>query len=123
MIRDQERAQLALTHVRSVQQDAASVQEAYGSLCQRLPSLLHTSGLLQTLAFMEARSSSKGHFEHLLGHLAGQLGHQRAGIVETVANADTTRYVWLAREAQRCLVWYKRFAESVLGVTSAEGDE
>jgi len=85
--------------------------------------LLQTNGLLQTLAFLEVRARSRGHYERLFTHLAAQAGVSPSSFLDTAREAPLSRYVWLSRDLQRCLVWYKRFAESVLGVTSAEASD
>lgn len=101
----------------------------YGSMCHRLPVLVHTSGLAQALHFAAARRDPWQ--TRILDDLAVQLeeagllgaGHgKRAELLRAAREADLAEVQALSREVQRCLLWYKRFAESILRVSAADED-
>jgi len=84
----------------------------YGSLAHRLPVLVRTAGLAQALAFVEARGSQAG--EKLLAHIAEVV--QEKELLKRSREAELEEYMDLTRKVLDALVWYKRFAQSVLGV-------
>ena len=97
-------------------------RKKYGAMAHKLPVLVRTAGLAQALAFVDAR----GHEPHkrLLEHLGETMG---AGTKNDLLNrsrlAPLTEYMLLAQEAMAALQWYKRFAQSVLGVEAGEEGE
>ncbi len=129
--RDQQRAITAHHHIQEVDRQSPEAKQKYGSMCYKLPVLVHNAGLTAALHFVAARSHPWQ--RRVLVHLAAQLGDsgllpegadaeallarsRRAGLAETRA---------LTREIQRCLLWYKRFTQSVLKVTADQdlGDD
>ena len=94
-------------------------RQKYGSMAHRLPILIHTAGLAQALAFVQARGSEEQ--KRLLEHIAAVLGKGSAEkLLEESRKADLTDYMRLTRQVLEALVWYKRFAQSVLGVAPGE---
>lgn len=94
-------------------------RDAYGSMAFKLPVLIRSAGLAQALAFVEAR----GRAEHndLLDHLAKAVLNDPSANGELLATRsrdadDLGEYVYLTHEVMAALVWYKRFAQSVLDV-------
>jgi CRISPR-associated protein Cmr5 len=99
-------------------------RKRYGSMAHKLPVLIRTAGLAQAIAFVSAR----GKDEHilLLSHLnevlrttgslgsgqsldgPGQNGRSRAAGIE--------EYTRLTEESLMALLWFKRYAQSILKV-------
>ncbi|MBE3518906.1 MAG: type III-B CRISPR module-associated protein Cmr5 [Firmicutes bacterium] len=89
--------------------------DKYGSLAHKLPVLIRTAGLAQALAFVDARGGDAG--KALLEHIAGVVGlENREKLIDRSRKADLEEYMHLSRRVLAALVWYKRFAQSVLGV-------
>ena len=101
----------------------------YGSMAYTLPILVRTAGLAQALAFVESKSKKQPPYAHLLSHLAEVVINEKDGnkFAEKSRKAGLQEYMYLTRRTMLALKWYKRFAESVLEVTSTdkmdEGDE
>lgn len=103
-----------------------STRKKYGAMAHKLPVLIRTAGLAQALGFLQAKSSEAMN-ERLLKDLASTLGkadenelilHSRGG-----ANQSLADYLRLTRDALAALLWFKRFAESVLDVKAGEQGE
>lgn len=95
---------------------------AYGSMAHKLPILIRTAGLAQALAFVESRGKEPQH--NLLNDLADVVsGQTRSQFVEDSRKADLQNYVYLTRRTMLALKWFKRFAQSVLGVDPTEEGE
>jgi len=135
MIRNHQRAARAHGHVAAVLAEskrregdsADKLKRGYGSICHKLPILIHNEGLAVALHFTAGRDADK---RRLLVHLADQL--QEAGLLKEPTadallakthSADLAGTQTLTREVQRCLDWYKRFTKSVLKIDSGEGDD
>lgn len=92
----------------------------YGSMAHRLPILIRTAGLAQAVSFVESRGDEAQKL--LLRHLGAVVGVENLG--EKSRTASLQEYIKLTQDVMDALVWYKRFAESVLGVdASLDGEE
>lgn len=97
----------------------------YGAMAHKLPVLVRTAGLVQALAFVDARDE-KAH-QQLLTHLAATISDGRATpltakeLVKRSREAPLPEYMRLSQQVMAALLWYKRFAQSVLEVV--QGDE
>ncbi len=110
--RDQKYAVDAYNRVKTVHETA---RDRYGSMAHKLPILIRTAGLAQALAFVNARG--KEEHKRLLNDLALTLKQQnRENLAETAMNAPLSEYIYLTQQALAALLWYKRFAQSVLDV-------
>jgi CRISPR-associated protein Cmr5 len=93
-------------------------KQKYGTMAHKLPVLIHTAGLAQALAFVEARQDPAQ--LKLLDHLAATLGIEaitnRQQLAQKSREESLPVYMLLTRRALQALVWYKRFAESILNV-------
>ena len=93
-------------------------RKKYGSMAHRLPLLIRTAGLAQALAFVEAKD--KPAYTDLLNHLADAVKWPGATNGKTLAvksrSEQVDSYILLTRRVTAALIWYKRFAESVLDV-------
>lgn len=86
----------------------------YGSLAHRLPVMIRTAGLTQALAFLNARGKTEG--EQLLSDLAHSLGMTAEQLMTRSRTAPVLEYMRLTQQSLRVLLWYKRFAQTILGV-------
>jgi CRISPR-associated protein Cmr5 len=91
----------------------------YASLALKLPVLIRTSGLAQAVAFVKSRGKDDG--EKLLNHLSRTLELENGTNLETkIREAGLVEYMHLTRRTLAALLWYKRFAQSVLNATGTE---
>ncbi len=101
-------------------------RKKYGAMAHKLPVLIRTAGLAQALGFLAAKSNDKeGKMnKRLFKDLASTLDktdekelllHSRGGDNQSLAD-----YLRLTQDALAALLWYKRFAESVLDVKAGE---
>lgn len=95
-------------------------RKAYGVQAHRLPILIRTAGLAQALAFAATRGVAAG---RLLDDLAATLGRGNGAALQATARGTAgqslTEYAMLTRETLTALLWYKRFAQTVLDVRDA----
>lgn len=100
-------------------------KQKYGTMAHKLPILIHTAGLAQALAFVEARQEPAQLM--LLDHLAATLVmdnvSSRQQMAQLSREAALPTYMLLTRRALQALVWYKRFTESILKVKAHEDAE
>jgi len=107
-------------------------QKQYGSMSHKLPVLIRSAGLSQALAFVAATSKrgkeakdgapAKGSpHRQLLDDLAQSLNLKDADTLLTESRrAPLDEYIFLTQNALAALLWYKRFAQSVLDVESSD---
>jgi CRISPR-associated protein Cmr5 len=89
--------------------------DQYVSMAHQLPVLVRTVGLAQALTFIEARGSKNQKL--LLDHLAEVTGKSpRSELAKAAREDDLPAYMRLTQQVMAALVWYKRFAQSVLDV-------
>jgi CRISPR-associated protein Cmr5 len=129
LTREQRYARRAYEHVISVQKRYGSRDDfvkKYGSMAHKLPVLIRTAGLAQALAFVISRGEDAHHI--LLDHLAEVTisGSRDELLRRSLGEGDPhtatlSYYIRLTEQVLDALVWYKRFAESVLKV-SVTGD-
>lgn len=97
-------------------------RKQYGAMAHRLPVLVRQAGLMQALTFVHTRGKA-GHTA-LLEDLAQTVSGQGAeSFLAECRTDELAGYMWLTRKTMAALEWYKRFAESVLEVTSGEEGE
>ena len=120
---EQELAATIYEQVVQLQADENRAKE-YGGMAHKLPVLIRQAGLVQALAYVAARG--KPGAKQLLSDLARALGYQgddeqvRQALLEASRTANLLEYMHLTRKATVALTWYKRFAQSVLGVEPTE---
>ena len=112
--RDQEYAVDVYERVSNVEEDD---RKRYGAMAHQLPILIRTAGLAQALAFLDSRDN-KAH-KQLLTDLAGTVG-KSGTLLKSAREAGIGEYMHLTRQVMAALLWYKRFAQSVLDVKSSE---
>lgn len=97
---------------------------SYGSMAHKLPVLIRTAGLMQALEFVAARPPSQQAQRDLLGDLATVLGYPTAdALCVAVRGAEIGAYMRLTQEALQALLWFKRFAQSVLSVEGGADEQ
>ena len=122
--REQTYAAQAYRQVQNIAEHPKEYRDAYGSMAHRLPVLVHQAGLVQALAFVEARG--KPEHKKLLDHLAEVVldGEDRQELLARSRLVDMMAYMHLTEKVLAALAWYKRFAQSILDVDpTAEGGE
>ena len=125
--RDQKYASLVFHQLSQLkeQKDRDGNQNAYqhyGAMAHKLPILIRTAGLAQALAFVETRGVKKPILLDLLDHLAKVTQMEtRDNLLQRSREAHLSEYTYLTEQVMAALLWYKRFAQSVLGVQP--GDE
>lgn len=116
--RDQEYASKAVKKVSAAKEKLNDDDRSrYGSMAHQLPILIRSAGLAQALAFLETRTS-KGH-EQLLKDLAATVGLPDT-LVKKARDAQLNEYMQLTRQVMAALLWYKRFAQSILDINASD---
>jgi len=132
--RQQQMLSMALNHVSQVKDEykGGEVARIYGGLCHKFPVMIRTCGLCQAAAFIESKEGKddrgKAHIfirKHALEVLKkfNVIGNASNKLSDAVRNLDTANYLLATRLITRAWIYYKRFAESILGVESAQGAE
>jgi CRISPR-associated protein Cmr5 len=98
----------------------ATFRTRYGSLAHRLPVLIRTAGLAQAIAFVSVRGKDEG--QQLLRDVAHSLGMTDEQLATKSRTAPMLEYMRLTQRTLGTLVWYKRFAQTVLGVDAAQAE-
>lgn len=126
--RAQQDMELAEKLVREVEQQKKEVRDIYGGLCHSFPVMVRTCGLCQALAFSKAKAEggkddrAKAH-SLLLNHVR-QLLCVQGDPLDAVRDASAGDYMFYTRRVLSAWIYFKRFAESILKVSSAgEGGE
>lgn len=114
--RDQRYAVDVLKKVELVRQNPQ--YKKYGAISHALPILIHTAGLAQALAFVDSRKEAI--FKTFLADLSQTVVGDEALLLKKSREDDLMPYIYLTRQVLAALVWYKRFAQSILQVESSE---
>lgn len=89
--------------------------KSYGVMAHKLPILIHTAGLAQALAFVHARG--KDSQKNLLDDLAITVEKEsKERLLQSARESELVEYILLTKQIMNALLWYKRFAQSVLNV-------
>ncbi|MCL4871744.1 MAG: type III-B CRISPR module-associated protein Cmr5 [Anaerolineae bacterium] len=112
----------AFKQVQTIKSHDEEYRQKYGSMSHKLPLLIHTAGLAQALAFVQAKN--KVAYNDLLNHLAETVQWPGATNGEKLTEKSRSEhldgYILLTRRVTSALIWYKRFAESELGVSATQ---
>lgn len=117
---------LAMSAYQNVQQIKLDGQEhpallqAYGSLCHRFPSMVMLNGLRLTIAFFDAKGAGQGSITAKAYHAYISHIRQTLKIEGNSFDKMDSEYRLLSQRALQAVVWYKRYAEAILGVTEAQ---
>lgn len=113
--RDQKYASDIFKRVMSIKDEP--FKTSYGSMAHTLPILIHTSGLAQALEFVNSRGKKDKGPEQLLEDLSRTvLGEQKAELLTRVRGRSLREYLYLTEQTLAALLWYKRYAQSILDV-------
>lgn len=94
-------------------------RNSYGGMAHKLPILIRTAGLAQALSFVESRGSDAQ--KQLLKHLTATVSKQ--DLAKDARELPLSEYIRLTQQVMAALLWYKRFAQSVLGVDASEAKD
>jgi CRISPR-associated protein Cmr5 len=117
---EQERAKHAWDCVQEVKDKYKHIAGDYRAIAVKVPSLIVTNGLGQTLAFLKAKGKGESGNEHevLYRHLTDWVGRKvnaNGDLLNWLLNTATSQQYRLATmEALALLQWLKRFAEAEL---------
>ncbi|GHO49663.1 type III-B CRISPR module-associated protein Cmr5 [Ktedonospora formicarum] len=120
--RDQQYALHAFEYVTAYKEKEKGDKERnqYGGMAHRLPVLIHSAGLAQALEFVNSRSGKKPPHKQLLTDLSKTIGYDSTGdLLEAVRQAPLTSYMQITYQVRQALLWYKRYAQSILDVEDA----
>lgn len=120
MTRDQQRAWSAYQRVVGHRDKDKAWREKYGGMAHRLPVLVRQAGLVQALAFVQAKGEEP--YLTLLDDLAHTVGMSREDLLGRSRTSALAEYLRLTRELLRTAQWYRRFAQSVLEVEAGAGE-
>ncbi len=99
-------------------------RKKYGTMAHKLPILVRTAGLVQAVAFVDAKSQKVPAWQQYLDDVAQTVNHPDGqALLEASQRANLSAYILLTHRVSAALVWYKRFAESILKVDQSEQDE
>lgn len=99
-------------------------RDQYGGLAHKLPILIRTSGLVQALTFINTKAKDHGAHQQILTDLAATLKKaSKEQLLERAREAELAEYILLTQQALAALLWYKRFAQSLLDVNDAQSVE
>lgn len=110
----QKMAQAAYMAVRK-RVDGTALPEKYASFARSFPSLVHSCGLAQAIAFAKAKDHGQ-YLEDLAGVLK-KIGHDESSSTEDLERATrespVMAYVRLSRNALQAAGWLKRYVEAL----------
>jgi CRISPR-associated protein Cmr5 len=124
--REQEYAVKVYEQVKPLADLAEKQRKKYGGMAHKLPILIRTAGLAQALAFVEARGDKEDWPYKLLNHIAEvTIQSDATTLLKRSREDDLVSYMRLTQQVLDALLWYKRFAQSVLDVQTGEetGDD
>lgn len=127
--RDQQYAAQVFKQVEQLLGRKRQEQKQYGSIAHKLPVLIRSAGLAQALAFIAATAKRGKDAERtkwtpqlqLLNDLAQmlQLGNAEELLTQS-RSVSLDEYMFLTQNALAALLWYKRYAQSVLDVEASD---
>ena len=119
--RSQQYAQAAFPavqrHYPQPTKDLSKEQKEYRTVAKKFPSLIHTCGLAQAIAFYQA----KGHTKYLadLAQVVSLAGHPEITDAKSLAEHSRTDklslYMRLSRDTLTAAGWIKRYVEALAG--------
>jgi CRISPR-associated protein Cmr5 len=118
--RDQQYAMTAYDRVKEWEskKDQPSAK-SYGSMAHTLPILIRTAGLAQALAFVDARKNEAQ--KKLLDDLAKTIGQKdKDTLLAKAITYPLGDYMRLTQQTMAALLWFKRFAQSILDIDTAD---
>lgn len=124
---EQKRAAEAWSCIQAVSEDidSSKFKKEYRSIVMKLPTLILTNGLGQTLAFLKSKGKNddSNPEEKVYGDLQGWLKKPNVvnwgrvthdELIERIMAIDSTKYRFITIESLSFLNWLKKFADAVL---------
>jgi CRISPR-associated protein Cmr5 len=122
LTREQAYAADVFKRVSDIKHNSPSKISRYGAMAHQLPLLIRTAGLVQALTFVSGRKDEG--LNQLLHDLAQTVKQENAEkLIATSRNAPLAQYMRLTQQTMAALLWYKRFAQSVLEIDSTQAME
>jgi len=108
--------------------DNSKKQKEYKSYTRKIPTMILSNGLGQTLAFVKAKSDKGNAYDLIYSQLTEymksahtvriQMPKEKNDFVEWVISCDSSKYRYITQEILAFLNWLRRFAEGLI-----EGEE
>jgi len=109
-----------------VQKSSPDSQKEYRAYVKKLPAMIKTNGLGQTLAFYYAKAGTHRQvYEQIAGWIQKNHGNLVPGddFIEAVVKLDSQDYRLIATEVIALVTWMRRFADGMIDVKSnSEGE-
>lgn len=120
--REQKYAESAYNLISEIGKNGDAYHQKYGSLAHKLPILVRQAGLAQALAFAATRKPAAQ--QKLLEHIARTvLDSDMDTLLHQSRALPLMQYMHLTDDVMLALTWYKRYAQSVLGIDPTTEDE
>lgn len=117
LTRDQSYALIVHDQVIAIQKQVSA--RRYGVMSHKLPILIRTSGLVQALAFVASRKETI--YQDFLRDLASTMGFKdKEALFHAARTSKLQHYMLLTQRILDALIWYKRFAQSILKVDASD---
>jgi CRISPR-associated protein Cmr5 len=128
------RAEFAYRKVKEVLGKNEKIQKEYRSHAKKLPQMILSNGLGQSLAFTfsKAKDKEENAYHLLYSQLSEYLESesvariakpQNCELIEWVISLDSTQYRYVTEEVLAFLNWLRRFAEGMIVVDKESSDE
>lgn len=124
---EQKRAAEAWSCIQAVSEDidSSKFKKEYRSIVMKLPTLILTNGLGQTLAFLKSKGKNddSNPEEKVYGDLQGWLAKPNVvnwgrvthdELIERIMAIDSTKYRFVTMESLSFLNWLKKFADGCI---------
>ena len=100
--------------------------DLYGGMAMKLALLVQNAGLVQALAFVQAKASGEREepYQTLLNDIAAVvLGEEEKQLLDLSMRAEISEYMFLTRQTMLALEWFKRFSQSILKLSPTDNTE
>jgi len=111
--------------------DNSKKQKEYKSYTRKIPSMILSNGLGQTLAFIKAKSEKGNAYDLIYQQLTEymksehtariKMPQEKNDLIELVISCNSSTYRYITKEILAFLNWLKRFAEGLIEV-EVEGE-
>ena len=116
LTKNQIRAEISYNCVKKIRDSGEKSRDDeeknYLRLARSFPALVHTCGLVQAIAFVNAKEREAG--KDYLHHLATVMPLDPRILAEKSRTASLLEYQRLTRDAMDSAAWLKRYAETLL---------
>lgn len=126
LTKQQKRAKIAYDRVKEdVTKEPEKIKDAYVKIAKRFPALVHNCGLVQAVAFVEAKKEDEKKEKKIWGvylsHIIAVLNEseKKETVIKDLGEVSRTaglmEYQRLSRNVIASATWIKRYAEALLG--------